>query len=237
MYLKKKYNRARYALFWARREIVTFKKNGQTFKLAILDPNDFIQGQQKLGKFYEEEELDALSAYFPLHGTFVDVGANTGQHSIYFAKLKGANIVAIEPVPESYKLLQENFRLNGLLCNLFKVALSDVAGHADFDFDLDNLGAAWIIQSGKGEIATARGDDILLGRKIDMIKIDTERFEMKVLAGLKETIAREQPLIFVEVDNENTDQFSRFLSEIGYELRYRNKRYPRNENFLIAPIR
>jgi hypothetical protein len=76
----------------------------------------------------------------------------------------------------------------------------------------------------------------LFGRKIDMIKIDTERFEMKVLAGLKETIAREQPLIFVEVDNENTDQFSRFLSEIRYELRYRNKRYPWNENFLIAPI-
>lgn len=234
---KNAYNRARYNLLWKRRTIVEFNKNGHQIRLVIVDPNDLIQSEQKRGKFYEEEELDTIAAYFPEGGTFVDVGANTGQHSLYFAKLKAAHVVMVEPGPEAFRLMLQNIELNNIQneCSILQVGFSDANGRADIEVHLDNLGSASISENSRGEITTVRGDDVLIGRKIDMIKIDTEGFEIKVLAGLTETIDREQPIIYIEIDNKNLDCFHEFMRAVRYEVVYRNKRYEQNENFLISP--
>ncbi|MBX9634038.1 MAG: FkbM family methyltransferase, partial [Magnetospirillum sp.] len=45
-----------------------------------------------------------------------------------------------------------------------------------------------------------RGDEALAGlARVDVIKIDTEGFEAKVLAGLKETLARHRPVVLFEL--------------------------------------
>jgi FkbM family methyltransferase len=238
-FAKNHYNRARYSRLWYKREVSTFTKEGQTIHLVIVDRSDVIQSEQRRGFFYEEDELDSISKFFPRGGTFLDIGANTGQHSIYFAELYDASVILVEPVPETCKLLRENIRINELelKCDLFLgMGFSDKTGRANIEVHLANLGSASISENQQGEIPTVMGDEVLVGRKIDMMKIDTEGFEMKVLAGLRNTIERERPLIYIEIDNANLDDFNGFVQQARYTIRYRNKRYPQNENFLIAPI-
>ncbi len=45
----------------------------------------------------------------------VDIGANIGDTAIYFSKIKKARkVIAFEPYPYSYKLAEENIKINKL---------------------------------------------------------------------------------------------------------------------------
>jgi len=230
----------RYFVLWKLRKNVSFERSGSTINFVIVDTKDLIQRAQSKAAFYEEEELNSISSYFRAGGVFVDIGANTGQHSVYFAKLCGASkIILFEPIPITCKILKENIRLN----NLDAVAdpthlgfgLSDKPSRANFSIYVSNLGGTELRESTDGDIQTITGDSVLAGQQVDFIKIDTEGFEMKVLSGLARTIAESKPTIFVEVDNHNLREFETFIKEIDYQIEQRHKRYPQNENFLIIP--
>lgn len=82
-----------------------------------------LQGTQNgdpIGVFFEE-----VYKMFPTKDqTILDIGANIGDSSIYFA-LKGAKkIFAIEPFPANYELAKKNIELN----NLQKIIDIDLAG-------------------------------------------------------------------------------------------------------------
>ena len=208
---KRKHNRIKYVILWRRRRVVKFSHDGVPISLVIVDPGDVIQAQQAAGAFYEQNELEILKPYFPKGGVFVDVGANTGQHSIFFAKILGAsNIILFEPIEETCWLLRENIRLNGLGAisdiSHLGIGLSDRTTTANFTLYITNLGAA-SLHEGDGPIPTALGDDLIGNKHTDFIKIDAEGYELKVLTGLKKTINRDKPPIYVEVDDTNRSRF------------------------------
>jgi hypothetical protein len=45
---------------------------------------------------------------------FVDVGANIGSYTVLSSKVVGANSLAIEPVPTTYKRLRRNININDI---------------------------------------------------------------------------------------------------------------------------
>jgi FkbM family methyltransferase len=237
---KRHYNRIKYAMLWHRRRVVSFKCRGVLIKLAIVNPNDVVQAEQAAGAFYEQSELDEIGPYFRYGGVFVDIGANTGQHSIYFARLLGASeTICFEPIQETCRLLRENMRLNSLekivdLSNL-GIGLSDTIGNANFTLHINNLGAASLHEDGSGPIPTTTGDRLLDDRRVDFIKIDTEGYEIKVLKGLRHTIAANRPPIYIEVDDENLEDFASLVAEFNYKIEKRHRRYKLNENFLLLP--
>jgi FkbM family methyltransferase len=50
-----------------------------------------------------------------LPGTaFIDVGANIGNHSVFFAAILNASVYAFEPFPPNHALLELNIAANGL---------------------------------------------------------------------------------------------------------------------------
>jgi len=57
----------------------------------------------------------------------IDVGANVGDTSIYWAKLYGAKVLAFEPLSESFEIMRANISLNGLddLITPYNLALGD----------------------------------------------------------------------------------------------------------------
>jgi FkbM family methyltransferase len=238
---RNEYNYLRYSYLWFRREVVSFERDGSKIFLVIIDTADPIQGTQSRGQFYEEEELRSISPYFKRNGIFVDIGANTGQHSIYFAKLLGASkVILFEPILETCKILRENIRLNNLsiICDLryLGLGLSDRTSRADFSVNTANLGGTILHERPGGSIQTMTGDSVIAGQRVDFIKIDTEGFEMKILTGLSETIETNRPAIYIEVDNANMKAFEIFLSETNYKIELRHKNYSENENFLILPL-
>lgn len=78
--------------------------------------DEYIFTVLKSGKqFYELRELDKFRKYVPSNPIIYDIGANIGNHTIYFKKYYDANkIYSFEPVPANFELLNKNIQENNL---------------------------------------------------------------------------------------------------------------------------
>ncbi|MBL6427485.1 MAG: FkbM family methyltransferase [Maritimibacter sp.] len=200
--------------------------------------NDPIQRNHRRGQFYEQKELKDLKRLFPEGGTFVDIGANVGNHSLYAALiLKAGKVIPVEPNLLAFRLLIHNVLINRLehVFDLSKlgVGLSDKAeqGYAMQKRER-NLGGAKMLP-GEGDLMVVPGDALLAGVTPDLIKIDVEGMEMMALAGLEDTIVAHNPVLLVEVDNENEDAFFAWAEAHDYVIDKTVQRYRLNKNHLL----
>lgn len=213
---------------------------GEPVFFTITNPRDVIQRHHAGGEFYELEELEIIRRACPFGATFVDIGANIGNHSLFATKfLRVRKVIPFEPNPVAIEILRCNLELNGVtgLCDLSHLGkgLADqsMAG-LSIDAPARNLGGGRMVEGG-GSLEVIRGDEALAGEEVDFIKIDVEGMEMKVLSGLQETIRRCRPRLFVEVDRSNRDALRAWLGAAGYRVAARFRRYRANENFLLEP--
>ena len=95
-----------------------------------------------------------------------------------------------------------------------------------------NIGGARMLP-GAGDLETYPGDELFQGMSPDLIKIDVEGMEMAVLSGLKETIRKHRPLLFIEVDTANEEAFLQWADTEGYEVTFTHKRYKVNRNYIL----
>lgn len=219
-------------------DVTVCEIHGHRFCFASDRNEDPIQRLNRKGLFYEEPELAMIRAHFPQGGTFVDIGSNIGNHSLFVAAfLQPKKIISFEPNPVAYKLLLANVMLNGF-GDLFDlshigVGISDqkAGGYAMTEQER-NLGGAQM-QPGKGDIETMTGDEALAKETPDFLKIDVEGMEMKALAGLQDVIARCSPTILIEVNKENYATFDKWVAAHGYDVIDTFQRYQANKNFLL----
>lgn len=170
-------------------------------------------------------ESDLLRVFLPLvvrTSCFVDVGAALGYYALVAARTNPhAHVVAFEPTPGTFAFLQTNIALNDA-SNVVaeRLALADTAGETDFFITtnpkfpampqlagtsgLDSVGAAR--PGSTPERVTVATDTLdryaatTLGqRRIDLLKLDTEATEDRVLAGAKEVLRTHRPVILCEV--------------------------------------
>ncbi|MGR7995866.1 MULTISPECIES: FkbM family methyltransferase [unclassified Xanthobacter] len=156
-----------------------------------------------------EPELKYIDKFVHTGDIFVDVGANIGLFTLKMAPRAG-RIVAVEPGKEAGDLLVQNVGLNGFKnVTLVRKGLADAAGRASLfhnpvgddpqAFSLVNDGAA--TEAEEVEITTLDQlvADLSLPR-VDVIKIDVEGAEQRVLAGGMATISTHHPLIIFEMN-------------------------------------
>ncbi|WP_019482968.1 FkbM family methyltransferase [Arthrobacter sp. TB 23] len=202
--------------------VIQIERNGRKFYFNTASTQDHIgMTIAKSADFYECGMLDALSSLLAPEDVVFDVGANIGNHSIYFAGVVGANVIAFEPVPQSIGLLTENARINELndKIKILSFGLSSSRGTANVAFPENNLGAARLKADAAGEIELYALDELEEAAKLDptLIKIDVEGMESEVIEGALETIRRAKPIIVCECAevNEYHAVASR-LSDLGY---------------------
>ena len=191
----------------------------------VQNKTDYIQRYLHSGEFFEASELELVRKHFK-GGVFVDVGANIGNHALYFGKLQNCTkIIAFEPNPHALRILKINILLNHLdqKIELHELALGAKTALETITFSAGNLGRALIVQGSQtsagpdhAQVQVKKGDDILKDTKVDFIKIDVEGFEMQALKGLVKTIKRCRPTLFVEVWQENQLDFKDFLTAAKY---------------------
>lgn len=159
--------------------------------------------------FYEITMLKKIQSLCTKNSTIVDVGANIGNHSVYFGKIIGCDVISIEPNIDSYKILEENVKLNEIEGNVeihkYAAGAEDGTGTIKNDSN-NNLGMAKVIKNQFAEMHESVKikplDDIIGDRRVNLIKIDVEGFETDVLLGAQNIIKRDRPEIFAEAATE-----------------------------------
>ncbi|HXH52818.1 MAG TPA: FkbM family methyltransferase [Sphingomicrobium sp.] len=217
--------------------VVEHRIAGRDVRFFVSDENDLLQQHHLMGQFFENNELEVIAKHFE-GGTFVDIGANVGNHTLYAALfLKAERVIAFEPNPTAFKILGYNILLNGIAekCRLHNQGLYSKDANASVVRSPErNLGGTRLAVDQTGSLRLVRGDDALRGDRITFIKIDVEALEIAVLAGLRKTIHTHQPAMLVEVDDSNRRSFFDFLESVGYCISNELASIG-NSNFLIRP--
>ena len=220
----------------------TIRVNGYDIKTM---PND--KGiSAELLKFGTHEPITTklLSKYLKDGMTCLDVGSNIGYYVFLESNLvgKSGKVIAIEPSPQNFKVLNENLALQkNSNIELFNFACGNEDGEAVLQIsnrsnlsrvkdDYKNSNDRNITNEIK--IQLRKIDSFLNEKKInrlDLIRMDTEGYELKIYPGMRETIKKFKPMISMEVHrsilgSEGTIKLLKLLQDDGYEIKsYINK--------------
>ena len=174
--------------------------------------------------FYEPDVLMKCREIHIPGTLIIDAGANIGNHTVFFAAILGADVMAVEPFAANQQVLQTNVAANGLdpQVRIHAVALGARAGPGCATIgNTRNLGTVQV-RAGSGAVSIVTLDSIAGDHPVGLIKIDVEGGEAGVLQGARRTLERWLPDIMVEADGvERFDATARWLHEIGYAMRGR----------------
>jgi FkbM family methyltransferase len=195
----------------------------------LYNPNDTYVGRsvEHYGD-YQREELKFFSDYVKPGDTVLDIGANIGTHTLWFANRVGSKdegrVLAFEPQRLVYQTLCANMALNSVVCvdckHMGVGSAQKIVKVPILDPDVENnFGGLSIKEQDQGEdVAVVPIDHINLSR-CDFIKIDVEGMEPEVLMGGLKTIYNHKPVIYMEVDRgENTPLVAEIMDSLGYEM-------------------
>jgi FkbM family methyltransferase len=153
--------------------------------------------------------IDEVSEVYQLPSegnTVIDVGGHYGFYSLPASRAVGktGKVFAFEPCYESFKFLLANCRVNNLNNVLpFQIALSDFDGIDKLFYGRTPSSHSMIRGQclGYENVRVNRLDTIveqlLKLDKVDMIKIDAEGAELRILKGAEKSLKRFKPRLFI----------------------------------------
>lgn len=213
-------------------------------QLAILS-FDHIGLRINIDGRYERDSLNFVKDFlFNIIGiekntTVLDVGANIGNHSVFFS-FYFDKVISFEPNPSTYFLLEYNSVGRNIIPHNY--GLSDCENSVLFFQNKINTGGSKIIESSNSEgdnirINVRRLDDIIDDKEnISLIKIDVEGHEFQVLNGAKRIINRNNPVILFEQGKEGIkngrSNVINLLSDLGYEFYVSQERFYFGESLI-----
>lgn len=183
-------------------------------------PRDIIQKiMVDTSNYWDTYALNFINIFLKENATILDIGANIGSHSIYWAIERNATkVYSFEPLPSTFEILKKNIELNKLEDKIipYNFGLSDKKSKAMLQtYDHTNIGSASFIKDKNGIFELKTLDSLKIKDKIDLIKIDVEGAEVEVLQGAKKTILKNKPTIVIESFH-NKDKVDEILNSLGY---------------------
>lgn len=173
-----------------------------------------------------------------LKGTVIDIGANIGTHSIFYAS-HCTSLICFEPNPVAFECLSHNLR--NVNAQLYDVALGADYGKIDLIPQNQNYGANYTVPGSSIEVWPL---DFMIDElsSCDFIKIDAEGDELLILQGGATVIREFKPVICIEI-NEHTlsrkgtsgNEVLLYLESLGYELPKTRKADSVCEDFILKP--
>lgn len=177
--------------------------------------------------FYEERLLRQFRQMSILRRDAVvfDIGANIGNHAVYFAQIMhAAHVTCFEPQNVAFTVLRKNIDLNGLSkrTTLVQTLLGERTGKGEILRHTGrNIGATAFSTNDDGAFNVVSLDDYCTTHNItnvDFMKIDVEGMQLAVLAGARQLLRDLKPILWVELLAAN-DEFAAtnsFLETFGY---------------------
>ena len=148
--------------------------------------------------------------------TVIDIGANSGVHSLPMAALvgEGGRVIAFEPTRAAFDRLRRNLALNPTLSGRV-TAVQAYLREGLNSSEVASFYSSWRVDRSEaqhpkhfGSLVDAAGaasttldtylDDVGIDR-VNLMKIDVDGYEAKVLRGAERTLERYRPTLIVEV--------------------------------------
>jgi FkbM family methyltransferase len=205
----------------------------------LLNINDRIQRRMFVKKSHEPETEIHLKNFLATSKSFLDIGANVGYFTL-MAKATNPQIkvFSFEPNPNNVRKIEENINLNQFQdITLSSSCVSDMAGEVSFSVPPVN-------ESGWGRITndhlpldnfthiTTKSitiDQLInenyFGKHIpDLVKIDVEGNEFKILKGAKDFLKNHSAILCIELNEpclldcgSSSDEIIGYLKDFGYK--------------------
>lgn len=180
---------------------------------------------------YEIEKAKLMKQRIGPGAVVFDIGAQAGYHTLLSSECAGpgGSVYAFEPLPRNLKYLHAMVELHRLKnVAVMESAVSDFGGPAFFDANSDPV-AGRLSANGSMRVRCIQLDEEVQAGRLPpptFLKIDVEGAEMKLLAGARHTLERHRPEIVLDTHTFLGGEFaplhercSRFLQEVGYQLR------------------
>jgi len=184
---------------------ITFQSYGQSVRISGLHEDEYVFGLIRQNKqFYESDLLDFVRLLPLGEGSVIDVGANLGNHTVFFSLVMDRATHAFEISPENLSVLRKNVETNGVvkLVTIHELGLHSENTTGFIQKNLENLGLTRIgaLDTDNEETVDLRRlDDVIsIDEPIVLIKIGIEGGELDVLKGAQTTLDRHHPVCLVE---------------------------------------
>lgn len=203
--------------------MIEFAKTRYTDTFYFYKNDQFIGQSIKLYGEYTQKEIFLLEHFIDKDSVVYDIGGNIGYHTVAFSSL-AKEVHTFEPNQKNFYLLEKNTeKLKNVY--LYNCACSDANGRSKIsDYNLDEVGnfGQCEMTSRDGvpaqECLTIMLDDLILPLP-DVMKIDVEGHESRVIKGAYETIKRSNPVILYEsMSSDGFSEIYRMLTGLSYKL-------------------
>lgn len=187
--------------------------------------DDHIDRQVFLFGAYEYDELMLMKRFLSKDAVVLDVGSNTGHHSLFFSRF--AKLVhAFDPYQKVIDVaearIKEN-KIDNIFTHTFGLGDKDAieAYYEPADY---NQGVGSFVKGPDNfknntiNLIIKNGDTFVESlnlNNIDLIKIDVEGYETEVLNGLQTIIAKHRPVVFFEF-KKGSERFGSYSSVVSY---------------------
>lgn len=206
--------------------IIKFKNSNIKFYLPYYNKDSIQKHIIQTRNFYELDFLNhictiknGIVSKAIQDGLVLDIGANIGNHTIFFLTKKAKKVISFEPVKDTFDILKKNIEINNFQnkVNLFNIGVGQTKGKAILKYyNSKNIGMSQLSSDKNGDIPILSLDELNIEEHINFIKIDVEGFEADVIKGMTETIKRNKPLIMIEIRDYLFAEIEDILLSIGY---------------------
>ncbi|MFN7096627.1 MAG: FkbM family methyltransferase [Gammaproteobacteria bacterium] len=212
--------------------------------LFLYNVNDMFIGKAlDLYGEYGEAEVSLFKQIIHPGYLVLDIGANIGTHTVYFARQVGSRgrVYAFEPQRIVFQQLVANIALNSLMnVDCKQLALGTEHGVLHVPpinyMQTNNFGGVNMTEQNVGEAVTVLSLDELDLPACHVIKLDVEGMEKHVLEGAAHTIKKYRPLIYTENDRQDKSaELISYIDDLNYEMYWHLPRLFNNRNFFQNP--
>lgn len=220
---------------------ISEKLQGLKYKYFI---NDFMALTSiDLKKEWEPHITKFTQLYNSLYNikNIIDVGANFGYHSLLFARECSENVYSFEPQIQNFELLKENVKINGIkniilhdyACGDENCFIKMPIFDCDYTINMADITPNLNIDNKYSISKSIILDEYNFSHKIDLIKLDVQGWEKKVLMGATNLLKKHKPILIVEFEyfqlkktNTTCKELFDFIREQDYYIFYLEYTYP-----------
>ena len=210
-------------------------------------------GAYRIAPAQVQAAVDQLRRFLRAGDVAIDIGAHAGDTTIPIALAVGpaGTVLAFEPNPYVFPVLQRNASLNPGKTNIMPLMCAAMRADGQYEFQYGEEGycnggyhegmSKWLHGSAfKVRVAGRNVQDFLtrshpdLIARLRFIKVDTEGFDLAVLETLEELIRKQRPFLQVEMFSlrKSSPEYRVKLFEFLVEHEYEVHRMESAANFL-----